>query len=163
MFGSPFTEVFEFTFQTLLVFLFCLCCSLRVGGLAVVWAVRKAGVGSRVCGLGGLIPQECSGMWDQKQASPGMLLSIHQTLAGCGCLSWCCLDEPRSPQSQMVPFVFTILAHFCSFSLPSLHESASTRTEVSTSSFFPKFPSFLQCWAAELKSPGVCMGLGWCG
>lgn len=58
-----------------------------------------------------------SGMWDQNQDKAGMLLSIHHSLAGCGCLSWCCLDESRSPQSQMVPFVFTILAHFCSFSL----------------------------------------------
>lgn len=129
MFNSPFIEVFEFTFQTLPVLLSPCLRSPRS------LVCQKSRCWEQCLWVGWFDP---SGMWDQNQDKAGMLLSIHQSLAGYGCLFWCCLDESRSPQSQMVPFVFTILVHFCSFSLPSLHESASTRNEVSTSSLFSR-------------------------
>lgn len=104
MFDSLFTEVFEFTFQTLPVLLSPCLRSPRS------LVCQKSRCWEHVCGLGGLIPHEC-----------GIKTRTRLECCSQSTTAWLdvgvCLDESRSPQSQMVPFVFTILAHFCSFSL----------------------------------------------
>lgn len=144
-------SIFEFTFQTPFIFVaVSLLGSPCVWGRAeqllwavfVVWSLSSAQQCGSKPGQAGFCSQS---------PRPGWLWV----------LSWCCWDEPTSPQSQMVPFVCTILAHFCSFSLPSLHESASTRTEVSTSCLFSQISILPPCWAAELRSQ-VC-AWGWDG
>lgn len=96
-------------------------------------------------------------MWDPNQARLDFALSP-PGLAGCGCLSWCCLDEPRSPQSQMVPLFAPFWHIFVPFLFPPCMNQQAQGLRFPPAACFPKFPSFLLCWAAELRSQ-VCAWL----
>lgn len=107
---------------------------------------------SRVCGLGGLIPQECgiksrprleccsqsTRAWLDVGVCPGAVWMSPDLLRA----RWCLLFSPC--WHIFVPFLFP----------PCMNQQAQ-ELSFPPAACSPKFPSFLPCWAAELRSPGV--------
>lgn len=108
---------------------------------------------------GGLIPQECGIKPRPRLECCSQATRAWLDVGVCAGAVWMSPDLPRARWCLLFSPFWHI---FVPFLFPPCMNQQAQELRFPPAACFPKFPSFLPGWAAELRSPSVCMGLGWC-